>query len=134
MIRSHPEILQNIALEFSKAQALEVDTHIVTQKLANVYDGTGTEGTESNKLNDGAAMTLTSANVYNSILEMREVLYGKNVGTTAGNLILYVNPAVRTLIPQSAIFDGSDNGFKDRRNGFLGTIDGIGIVMTNNIP
>jgi len=85
----------------------------------------------ANKLYTGGAVTLTKANVYGYIEEMRVRLEEVNAGE---NTALFLTPNVASLVRQSPLFDAFKEGLDVRKTWFIGRIAGFEVYKSNYIP
>ena len=85
----------------------------------------------ANKLYEGWAVTVTAANIWGYIEEMKVVLEENNAGESAA---LFVTPNIASLIRQNSMFDGFREGLDVRRAGMVGRISGMEVYKSNYIP
>ncbi|MCD8231453.1 MAG: hypothetical protein LUD14_06500 [Clostridiales bacterium] len=110
-----------LARELREVVVPEVDTYTYGVMVA----GAGTIAT---------AASLTTDNVYETILEGSEVLDDNEVPDT--ERVLVVAPAVYTLLKKAKEFDSTDIGAEMRLQGVVGILDGMSVVKvpTSRLP
>lgn len=91
----------------------EVDTYVYAKMAA----GAGTTA---------AASALTSANIYDAIIDGNEAL--DNAEVPDADRVIVVPPASYKLLKQADVFDSTEVGAEMRRLGVVGTIDGCQVV------
>ena len=91
----------------------EVDTYVYAKMAA----GAGTTA---------AASALTSANIYDAIIDGNEAL--DNAEVPDADRVIVVPPASCKLLKQADVFDSTEVGAEMRRLGVVGTIDGCQVV------
>lgn len=134
-ITDYEAVVQNFALrqEIARKMAydlnLKQEDHIFSQLIANIYSTNQLNYTDNT--NTGA--TVASTDVYDHMLQMKEVLMANDVDPS--EIIYLINPSISKLIKMSDMFDSTDYGAKWRVNGTLGKmVDGGTVLVSNNIP
>jgi hypothetical protein len=115
--QSKPKLMDAAMKVAASALANEAD-----QKIYELYDET------ENVITDDNASTDT---ILSDIIKARELLYNANVSSSE-EVVLEVSPAIASLILMAKIDLATDN--KDAiENGYLGSIGGCKIYVSNNI-
>lgn len=103
-----------LAREVREVVIPEVDAYV----FGKMVTGAGTTAADPE--------ALTAANIYEHILAGSEVLDDNEV-PDAGR-VLIVTPAAYALLKQSTIFDNTDVGAEERKNGVVGMLDGMAVI------
>jgi len=121
-VRANIDIVSELAKEIAIGRGDLLDLEVISNyNDANVP--------AANKLHSGAAVTLTPANIYSYLEEMSVQLDTQNVQSEGR--MLFVKPAIASLIRQAPEFDGTREGLEKRINGFVGKMSAFTIVKTN---
>ena len=162
--QSQPKLMDMFTSDAAKQMAIAIDTDILKQSVDTVYGwsksdspsatgsginaGTlsgrksasfnlgGAGGTYNASTNPfgGAPLSLSTANVLNTITAMASVLDEQNVPDT--NRFLVISPQVRNLLMnsnfQQAYLTGDSQSIL--RNGKIGTIDRFTVYVSNLLP
>lgn len=133
-ITNWEKFLQNFDLQ-SKAVAMlarglerKQEDYIFNTMIANA-------GTSINA--SGTPLAETSATIYESILQFKEILTFKGQNTNGqGEIVVFVPSSISKIIQQSDIFDATEAGLRGRIEGIVGTLLGgnIHIVVSDRMP
>ena len=121
-MQSNLDLEDKIAERIAYAQADLYDSYII---------GKHTDALAGNEI---TGVTLTTANVYEKIEDMRTKLEGQNVSFGEGKVALFVLPEVASLIRQSSNFDGYREGEMRRNKNAVGLFAGFEVYTSNNVP
>ena len=122
-VQSNLDLEAKIADRIAYAQANLLDDYI-TSTILNSTNANIT------KLNDGAAVALDKTNIFEEIEKMVVALKDNNAGE---NSVLFVAPAVASLLRQSGILDASDAWLAVREKWYLGLISGVIVKEAVNL-
>ena len=122
--QSNLSLEEKVASRFAEGMGTlmdnEVRDQILVTQVANIPAG--------NKLNSGAPVTLTVANIHTEIMAMRTALKKQNVKVS--NMRLFVGTDAEALLLQSDYFKGSDFGWELLTNGAIGRIGWVPVYST----
>jgi len=85
----------------------------------------------NNKVGDQSPITLSAANTYSTITNMKQLLSENNAFESS---MLFITPAVHRFLKLENILDSTDTGLGMRLNGEVGRVDGFRVMETNNVP
>ncbi len=122
--QSNLSLTEKVASRFSEGMGTLLDDQVRDQILVTQV----ADIPAANKINDGAPVTITTANVYGEIMKLRSALKKQNVKVS--NMELYVSTDVESVLLQSDFLVGSDAGATVMRTGFLGTVGGVPVYST----
>lgn len=124
MVQSNLDLETRVASRFAEAEARLFDTtirdQILVTQVADIPAG--------NKIDSGAPATITKDNIFEKIEGLKVALAEQNV---TENLVLFVAPALASLLRQSGLLDASDLGLVTRTKGYMGMISGVMVVESN---
>lgn len=125
--QSNLSLEEKVAMRFAEGMGTlmdnEVRDQILVTQVANIPAG--------NKLNSGAPVTLTVANIHTEIMAMRTALKKQNVKVS--NMRLFVWSDAEALLLQSDYFKGSDFGGELLTNGVIGIIGWVKVYSTTSL-
>ncbi len=122
-IRSNLNLQNELAKRVGYNQAKLFDTYATTQMIAGVN--------ATNKITDGTA--LSSGNIHAFILKATNLLMEADIDPLTETVALFVEPKFYTLLKQAGILDSTDAGLINRKQGFIGMLDGVRIHTTNSM-
>lgn len=121
------------------SQIASEQAYAIDQAAENHAAVTAVRGANSsNVLNEDSPVTLTAGNVFSNVVSMRNALGKQDV--RGRETALFCDPATIGFMIQSDIFDASDRGLTARTkpltdaNGYMGTVLGMMVYETNNVP
>jgi len=116
--QSNPKLMKAAMKVAASALANEADSHVFS-----LYGDAGNTVT-----NDSA----DAANIIDSIIAAREILYTNNVGDE-GEIVLEVSPQIASLILKAKLNLSNDIRDSALNGGLLGNVAGCKIYVSNNI-
>ena len=116
--QSNPKLMKAAMKVAASALANEADTHIFS-----LYEDAG------NIVNNDSA---DDANIIDSIIAAREILYTNNVGDE-GEIVLEVSPKIASIILKAKLNLSNDIKDSALNGGLLGNVAGCKIYVSNNI-
>lgn len=144
--------LENLVIDRFSSMRVTLTDHEISQNVINIEAAVAKRFTEglgimldnrvrdqilvtqvadipaANKLDSGAPITLTTANVYSSILALRSALKKQNV--LVKNMRLFVGVDAEALLLQSSFLEGSGEATSVLMNGNIGTVGGVPVFTT----
>lgn len=84
-------------------------------------------------LNSGTPDTMSAANIYAEIEEMR-VQLDENGLDGAGTQYLFLDAKRASLLRQSSVYTGTEGGLTARAKAYIGMISGFEVYQSNHIP
>ena len=123
-VRSNLNLQNELAKRIGYNQALKFDGYAVTQALAGI-NATNQKGS--------GVLVLTTANIYSNFLLPSVALQEANIDPLSTTVAAFVEPKFANLLKQANILDGMDSGLDNRKQGFIGMLDGIRIHVTNSM-
>lgn len=123
-VQSNLQLTRKIAERFAEAEARLFDEVVRDQILVTQV----ADIPAANKIDSGAPATITKTNVFEKIEGLKVALAQQNV---TDDLVLFVSPAIASLLRQSGILDANDLGLVVRKKGYMGMISGVMVVETN---
>lgn len=114
-----PKIMTLAMNEAASALANAADSYIY-----GLYSGVGSSQTITKS-------SISSTGIVDALLEVREKLYGGNVGASS-EVVLEVSPAVATKILKAKVTSATDNAASVEK-GYIGSFLGFRIYVSNNI-
>ena len=115
---------------FGEAIAQAHENHIALTAVKGAHT--------DNILNAGSPVALSASTVYAQVEALRTTVAKKNV---YGEMALFVNPHTSSLLRQSSLLDGFNEGWLARKgsmvpslNGIVGSVSKFIVYETNNLP
>jgi hypothetical protein len=105
---------------------LKKENHIFGQIINNTFS--------SNRLADGNPATETTSTAYTTLLTLKETLVAQDAVNEDGSIVVFAPHAFIKLLKQENIYDNIESGYRVRVQGYVGMIDGMQLVSTNNLP
>ena len=121
-VQSNLALTMAVAGRFAEAEARLFDEAVRDQILTVQY----ADIPAANKI---AAITLTPALAYTSILNLSEALDNQNVNEDGR--VAFVSPNFANNLMQSGFLDSTEKGLDARFKGYIGMVNGVKIVKTN---
>jgi len=122
--QSNLALTSKVASRFAEGMGTLLDDQVRDQILVTQV----ADIPAANKINDGAPIVVTPANVYGEIMKLRSALKKQNV--KVANMELYVSTDVESVLLQSDFLVGSDAGATVMRTGFLGVVGWVPVYST----
>lgn len=124
-VQSNLSLEQKVAARFSEGMGTLLDDQVVTQILTTQV----ADIPAANKLDSGAPITLSSSNVYGSVINMRKALKKYNVKVS--NMRLFIGTDAEAFMLQASQFTtGSNDAFNVVKTGYIGMIAGVPVFVT----
>lgn len=127
IVQSNLSLEEKVASRFAEGMGTLLDDETRDQILVTQVS----DIPAVNKINSGAPVTLTTANVYGEIMKLRAALKKQNV--KVANMRLFVSTDVETLLLQSDFVKGSDAGVGIMKTGYIGTVGGVQVYSTTSL-
>lgn len=124
IVQSTLSLEEQVATRFSEGMGTLLDDQVRDQILVTQV----ADIPAANKINSGAPVTLTTANVYEEIMKLRTALKKQNV--KVANMRLFVSTDTEALLLQSDFVKGSDAGVGIMKTGYIGMVGWVPVYST----
>jgi len=125
-VTDYEEIVANFDLVQEASKSIRLD---MAKIIDSYVAGKAVLGTPAEHV---VTATVSKANAYETTEQLAVLLDEANVPD--GGRVLFVTPAVASMLRQSPVFDGTAKGLDWRLNGYIGQISGFMVFKTNNLP
>lgn len=137
--QAKPSLLDMFSADAAEQMRIAIDSTVMYNTIfgAAAANKGATAGAKSSSYNlgtDAAPVTLTAANVVQTVLELASVLDEQNVPESDRYLV--IDPATRALLFQSELAKAYSTGDSTSpvRNGKIGAIDRFAVYVSNQLP
>ena len=122
-VRSNLNLQNELAKRIGYNQAKLFDAYATTQAIAGVG--------ATNVLTPDTV--LTAANIYAHFLSGTTALIEANIDPLSTTVACFVEPKYSAILKQANILDNTDAGLVDRKQGYIGMLDGVRLYTTNSM-